>query len=128
MRATGRESPSLVMMIPSVVLVVLSGCFSWKVVSAPLPELLARPEPPHIVPGNFQMEITQPRIDGGSLIGIIPGSDSPRRGIASSQIHEVATKRLNVGKTALAVLGPPLVFPSIGSMIALQDFHDSFGE
>ncbi len=132
MRATGPEQPSLSRVIPALALIVLSACYSWKVESAPLPELLAGPEPPEVVrvtlPGDFQMEIARPRIEGDSLIGIIPGSASFRRSVASSTIGGVATRRFNAGRTALAVLGPPLVILSIGSMLALQDFHDSFGE
>ena len=129
MRGTRRTS---FVGVSALALLFSLGCYSWKVESAPLPEVLAGPEPPQVVrvtlPGDFQMEIAQPRIDGDSLIGIIPGSDSVRRSVASSQVGGVATKRFNAGLTALAVLGPPLAILSIGSMIALQDFHDSFGE
>ena len=132
MRATRPERPPLLMIIPALVLVVLSACYSWKVESAPLPQLLAGPEPPQVVrvtlPGDFQMEIAQARIDGDSLIGTIPGSDSIRRSVAASQIDGVATRRFDAGKTLLSVFVPVGVVLGIGSMIALEDFHDSFGE
>jgi hypothetical protein len=132
MRAIGREFPSPVVTMTSLILVVLGGCYSWKVEPAPLPELLERPEPPQVIrvdlPGDFQMEIAQPRIEGDSLVGIVPGSDSVRRSVAASQINGIATRHFDGGKTAVAVLVPPLVILSIGSMIALDDFHDSWGD
>jgi hypothetical protein len=132
MRATGPKQLPLFMIIPALVLVALSACYSWKVESAPLPELLAGPDPPQVVrvtlPGDFQMEIAQPRIDGDSLVGIIPGSDSVRRSVPASGIDGVATKRFNAGQTALVVLGPPLAILAFASMISIKEFSDSFDE
>ena len=125
MRATGPKRLFLFMITPAMALTALGACYSWKVESATLPEILARPQPPGEVrvtlPGDFQMELAQPRVDGDSVFGIIPGSDSIPRSVASSQIQRVATKQLDAGQTLLAVVVAPAAVLSIFFVAALDE-------
>jgi len=113
-------------------LVGMTGCYSWKVEDAPLPEVLSRSEPPAAIRvtlgRDYQVELSDPRLIGDSLVGKFSPRDSLTRSVPAERITMVESRRLDGLKTAGAVLLPVVVVIGVGGTMAMSEFEDSFDE
>lgn len=118
-------------LIPAL-LIAMTGCYAWKVEAAPLPELLSRPEPPATIRvtlgRDYQVELSDPRLVGDSLVGRFSPRDSVTRSVATGRITKVESRRLDGLRTAGAVLLPVMIVIGVGGYVAASEYEGSFDD
>jgi len=98
-------------------------CTAWHVEQGVSPqELIAAKHPSAVrvtLPDRSQIVLDQPSIAGGdSLAGIVDGKASS---VATSDVSQVAIRKVSSGRTVGLVLGLGLLAASIAAAVALQN-------
>ena len=117
--------------LTALVALTTTACSSWHYETAPLPSVLSERNPKSIrvqLRSGEWIEIYDVTLQGDSVFGLIPahGNVAPYRlAVATKDVERVSTKRLNAGRTALAVLAITVAVSTIAGATAASSTASS---
>lgn len=97
--------------------ILLGACTSYRVQTAPLPEVLAERSPRSVLltlTADRQVELFDPVVSGDTVRGNLTSASVDRRSVSLRDVRTVAVRQFNLGKSLLAVLA------AVGGVVTYQ--------